>query len=179
MKAFVLIIISIASSTWACSISKLPRDLMMGNIISEQRVSYINSAGLLDSSPSYTISNCREFSRSKKWIMIASGPENIGLRDNITSFSFNLDKEIEPESCTIKESTLSSDYFERKIERFNKNKNFIKQCLKIRVRNLGRVPLKFPKKQIGCDFKKIDKSTFEFAGGFCYFRPGARGGEGE
>jgi hypothetical protein len=137
--------------------------------LDEQSVSYSNNRINKDL-PIISINSCQNSASTKKYIMIASGPEIVESSDQARGVNFN--KVFVESRCLIKNSPLiSSQSVEDQKNEFQIKWTYLNECLQYQITETGDKPLSYPADQEGCQIVSLNSKSALFGGGFCFFKP--------
>jgi hypothetical protein len=121
-------------------------------------------------SPFFSISNCAESLGSKKFLMVAFGPQNIQVSDRVLAYDFS--NQTRDSGCEIINSPFGSqETFSIRKEYLNEKWRAIRSCYKVVISSDQMSNLELPKTQVGCNLVKDNDSEYSFNGGFCFVRP--------
>ena len=129
-------------------------------------------SGAYRASPSFSALNCEKTAASKKFLMIAFGPQNLEFTDRVLSYDFT--NNYKDRACKITNSPFKLDfgYVFRK-EKLQEKWHTIKSCYEILITEEADTPLSIPVNQPGCDYERIGTNQMTFNGGLCFVKPNA------
>jgi len=167
--AILILVILISKQASACKVVAPSNINFAISPTEEQSVSYSNNRINKDL-PIISINSCQNSSATKKYLMIASGPEIVEQNDQVRGVNFN--KVFVESKCSIKYSPLiSKQTAENQKKEFQKKWKYLNECLQYQITENGNRTLSFPEDQEGCQVVSINTKSALFSGGFCFFKP--------
>ncbi len=169
IKILLLLTLLLKQLLFACAVNSPD---MFSLSISTQTGDFLfyDPTGTRRQSRSVEINNCEKVSSSKKFLMIAFGPENREFSDRIGVFDFTND--YRDSNCFIKNSPFLNErtFFDRKNELQRRWKT-IKSCFKIELHERVSDTINLPLDQKLCRIDIINKKTVHLTGGVCFVKP--------
>jgi hypothetical protein len=158
-----------SSYSLACRVQSPPNINLAFSPLEEQSVSYSNNKINKDL-PILSINSCQNSAESKKYIMIASGPEVVEQSDQMRGINFN--KIFVESRCLIKDSPLKKSLSNEEYKsEFHKKWKYLNECIQYQITEFGSKPLSYPADQEGCQIVGINSKSALFSGGYCFFKP--------
>lgn len=120
--------------------------------------------------PTFKIKNCEQTALAKKYLMLATGVQNLEFSNRIEMYDFNND--YRDSGCFISSTFFKRNQtFEERKKNLNKKWNTINSCLNFELLETKEDILEVPPDQPGCKPQRLGPKKISFNGGFCFIKP--------
>ncbi len=157
------------STLFACEIS-LPERFSVSTSPHYGEFFHYSGHGDEDENKFVRIHHCEKTASSKKFLMIAFGPQNIEFTDRSSVFDFS--NQYRDSGCYIENNPFSvaRTFLDRK-KTLEERWQTIKACYRIEIIEEGTSTLEVPSPQPGCQVSVMSSKHMSFNGGFCFIKP--------